>query len=1138
MHFKALCCLLSARQKTITKTMSVMKLIAIVLLVTCLNASASGWTQTVTISERNVPIQKIFKEIFRQTGVSILYNEKLFDHFAPVSVEVKNASIQQVLDACLKDQPFSYTIEDNTIAILQKTGDAAPADPVHDIHGRITDSLGHPLARASVTIRGTHRGTSTDANGDFELKGVVEDATLIISYTGYTTQQVLLGGRAMIDVRLREDASTMDQFVVTALGIERQAKSLGYSTQRVQGAEFENSRETNLANAMVGKVAGLEINASTEMFAASDIRLRGLTPLLVVDGSPINTSTWDLNYNDIESIDVLKGPTAASLYGSAGINGAIVITLKKGRSNRTRVEFTSTNMIQPSLLTSPKVQTQYGEGSNGQYQYVNGSGAGIEGGGFTWGPRLDGRLIAQWDSPIDPATGQRTPIPWVDHSGGKGNLVKFLGTGAMTANNINFESGNDKGSYRISATQEYQQGIVPNTRLEIYGFSLGGKYVFSPYFTLSSSLNYSKQYSPNYRVPRYGSNDYIYSLAFWLGSDINLQDAKNYWAPGKVGTQQRFAQTGYYNNPYFLAYQDINTSDKDVVYGQVSGDISFIPKELTLKLRMGVNANSQQSTEDIPKGETGIPLGNYTISDTRNFTIDNDAIFSFDKKISKVLTIDAIAGASYFYTSQTQENMSTNGLVVPLFYNLSNSLNPVASTNSLNQSQTKSVYANLNLQFWKPLYLTLTGRNDWVSTLPVVNDSYFYPSASLSLVLSDWLRLPDPISFLKLRSSVAEVNTGNTGSTYGQVQTYPVGVYDNLPTMTAPRSLIPSNVLPAASKTYEFGGNIGLAHNRIDLDVNYFNRLDYNNIISEAVSVTTGYNSQTTNGWKYDTRGWEVTLNTTPVKTRDFTWNLNVNYYMGHKYLEALNDGLTQNGYIKIGTRTDQIYANPLLKNSQGQMILVSGTGLPQVDPFPRYTGNYDPNYMYGIQTQFRYKSLTLSIKGDGRVGGKYFSMLPRMVRAGTSPNYDPKARADAANGLSNYVGQGVVVAGGSVQYDGLGNITSDTRKYTANTTTTNYETWEETVGNIQGGRAESFLAADYFKIRDITLTWAIPRKELGKSGLGSAEISVFASNALLITRKASLGDDPSWLLGEDTQTANLKSPTARSFGAQLKLTF
>lgn len=1138
MFFKALCCLSSARRRAITRTMRIMKLTAVALFVLCVNAGAVGWAQTVTLNLRNAPIQKVFKEIFRQTGVSILYKESLFEHFAPVSIAVKNAPIQQVLDECLKSQPFSYAIEDNTISIIEKSASAVPVETSGNIRGHVTDSLGSPLSQASVTIKGSRRGTSTDANGYFELKGVSDDATLLVSYTGYSTQQVRLAGRMEITVRLRQEVTAMNEFVVTALGIERQAKSLGYSTQRVKGEEFSNTRETNLANAMIGKVAGLEINASSEMFISSDIRLRGVSPLIVVDGAPINSSTWDLNYNDIESIDVLKGATAASLYGSAGINGAIVITLKKGRSNRTRVEFTSTNMVQPSLLTSPKVQTEYGEGSNGQYQYVNGSGAGIEGGGFTWGPRLDGRPIVQWNSPIDPTTGQRTPLPWVDHTGGKGNLVKFLTTGFMTANNINFESGNNQGSYRISATQEYQQGIVPNTRLNIYGFSVGGRYVFSPHFQLNSSLNYSKQYSPNYRIPRYGANDYIYSLAFWLGPDIDLNDAKNYWAPGGVGTQQRFAQTGYYNNPYFLSYQDINTSDKDVVYGQVSGDISFIPKELTLKLRIGGNTSSQRSSESIPKGMTGTPLGNYTLSDTRNFTIDNDAILSYNKRFSKALAIEAIAGASYFYNKLAQDNASTNGLVIPLFYTLSNSLNPVSATNTLNESQTKSVYANLNLQFWKPLYLTLTGRNDWVSTLPVVNNSYFYPSASLSLVLSDWLKLPEVISFLKLRSSVAQVNTGNTGSTYGQIQTYPVGVYSNLPTMTVSRTLIPANLLPAASKNYEFGGNIALFRNRISLDVNYFNRLDYNNIISEAVSVTTGYSSQTANGRRYDTRGWEVTLSTTPVKTPDLTWNLNLNWYSGHKYLEALENGLKQDGYIKLGSRTDQIYANPLLRNPQGQLVLVASTGLPQVDPFQRYTGNYDPNFMYGIQTELKYKNLTLSMAADGRVGGKYFSMLPRMVRAGTSANYDHKARADAANGLSNYVGQGVVVTSGSAQYDGLGNITGDTRKYAANTTATSYMTWEETVGNIQGGRAESFLDADYFKLRNVSLGWSVPRKILGKCGIGSADISVFASNVLLITKKASLGDDPSWLLGESTQSANLKSPTARSFGAQLKLTF
>ncbi len=1026
------------------------------------------------------------------------------------------------------------------------TGFLSAAAQSPQVKGTVLDEKGDPLESVSVIVkRGKTeiKATITDKQGSFTLTGLKESAIYdlyfnYVGYSAYVEKSVHISNNSTsLLVRLTPENKELAGVVVTALGIERQSKSLGYSTQRVKGEEFENAKSLNLANAMVGKVSGMEINASTEMFISSDIRLRGVTPLLVVDGTPVNTNTWDLNFNDIQNIDVLKGSTAAALYGSRGINGAIIITLKKGKANRAKVEFSTTNMIQPGLLQSPHVQTEFGTGAGGMYEYANGSGAGIEGGGFTWGPKLDGRLIKQWNSPIDPVTGERTPIPWVDHTGGKGNLVKFLRTGFVSNNNINFEAGNERGSYRISATEGFQKGIVPNTKMNTYGFSVGGKYIFSPKFQVNTSLNYIKEYSPNYRVPRYGANDYIYSLAFWLGADIDLDDARNYWEPGQEGTKQRFQQTGYYNNPYFLAYQNINTYDKDAMYGQISGDYTFIPNELSLKVRIGANSNTIASTQKIPKGFVGTPLGNYTISDNRNLTINNDAILSFTKKIMQNFSINAIAGASYYYNSALTNSLATNGLVTPLVYNMANSLNAVTASNSIAESQTKSLYANVDFQFWKPLFLSITGRNDWASTLPVANNSYFYPSASLSLVLSDWLKLPEAMNFLKVRASVAQVNTGNTGSTYGQVQTYPVSMYNNMPIMTAPRSLIPDNLLPGASRSYEFGGNIAFFKNRLSVDATYFNRLDYNNIISETVSIASGYNSVIANGRKYETRGLELTLNTVPVKTANFQWDLNVNAFKWHKYLRELENALTQDGYIKLGSRTDQIYATPILKNPDGEMIL-GNNGLNQLDPYKRYTGNYDPDFMYGIQSQVRYKNFMLSFSLDGRSGGKYFSMLPRMVRAGTSTDYDSKAREDAANGLVNYVGKGVVVTGGTVTYDGLGNIVSDSRKYASNTTAVSYEAWEKSIGNIAGDRAESFLNADYLKLREVTLEWSLPKGMLGKTKISSAEVSLFGENLLLFTKKASWGDDPSWLISEGSQSSNLKSPTARSFGIQLKLTF
>jgi hypothetical protein len=358
-----------------------------------------------------------------------------------------------------------------------------------------------------------------------------------------------------------------------------------------------------------------------------------------------------------------------------------------------------------------------------------------------------------------------------------------------------------------------------------------------------------------------------------------------------------------------------------------------------------------------------------------------------------------------------------------------------------------------------------------------------------------------------------------------------------MPTMTAPRSLIPSNLLPGSSRSYEFGGNIAFFKNRLNFDVTYFNRLDYNNIISETVSITSGYNSVTANGRKFETRGLELTLNTVPVKTKNFQWSLDMNVFKWHTYLKELENGLTQNGFIKIGSRTDQIYATPILKNPNGDMI-IANNGLNQLDPYQRYTGTYDPDFMFGIQNQLKYKSFTLSFSFDGRKGGKYYSILPRMVRAGTSTDYDSKARQDAANGLVNYVGKGVVITSGSVSYDGLGNIMTDTRQYAPNATAVSYEAWEKSIGNISGSRAESFLLADYLKLREISIGCSIPKKVLGRTKITSGEISLFGENLLLFTRKSSWGDDPSWLIGEGSQTNNLKSPTARSFGFQLKLTF
>ncbi|NJO68109.1 MAG: TonB-dependent receptor, partial [Bacteroidetes bacterium] len=609
-----------------------------------------------------------------------------------------------------------------------------------------------------------------------------------------------------------------------------------------------------------------------------------------------------------------------------------------------------------------------------------------------------------------------------------------------------------------------------------------------------------------------------------LGGDIDLEDSKNYWVPGQEGIQQRFQQLGYYNNPYLLAYENLHTWDKDVVYGQITGTYTFIPEELALKVRVGANNNSFGESEKVPKSMIyyGVKSkGDYIVKNTRNFTINNDLILTYNKKISDLFEVESLAGASLFYDKESWFSSKTYGLSVPDFYNMANSINPGSNSNILEESQTKSVYANINLKIWKPFYLSLTGRNDWVSTLPVNNNSFFYPSVSFSTVLSDVIKMPAFISFLKVRSSYAKVNSGWTGSTYGHIQTYSISTYNNMPTMSVPSTLVPGGLYPSGSRSYEIGGNMAIFNNRLNVDVAYFNRLEYDNIISMNVSQATGYTSVKDNGREYVTKGLELVINAGLLKGNDFNWDVNFNYSTSHQYLESLESGLTRDGYIKLGERTDQIYKYKWLRNSQGELILDSKTGLPIRDNYMRNIGNYDPDFIYGLQTTFRYKRLSLSISMDGRKGGMYFSILPRMGRAGTSTDYDSKLREDAANGLRNYVPKGVIVKDGAVQYDWEGNITSDTRVYEENTVATSYQDYLKSYWNMNNTRAESFLPATYLKLRDVSVSYEIPTTFINRFKISYCEISLVGSNLWILTKKASKGDDPSWVRGRDSNDLN-----------------
>ncbi|TAJ46021.1 MAG: SusC/RagA family TonB-linked outer membrane protein, partial [Chitinophagaceae bacterium] len=401
------------------------------------------------------------------------------------------------------------------------------------VKGRITDALSKkPIEGVSISVKNAKTNTSTDADGQFTI-GAARNSQLLISSVGFQTKQVTVSGDNLT-ISLEASVKQLDEVVITALGIKKEKKLVSYATQEVKGADLIKAREPNPINSLVGKVAGLSVGASAEMLGRPQVLLRGSNiDLYVIDGIPINSDTWNVSPDDIENITVLKGPVASALYGYRGQRGAIIITTKKGSKDKRgyAIEFNSSTMIDKGFIALPKTQDLYGPGDHGKYAFVDGKGGGLNDGDYDiWGPKFEGQLIPQYDSPVDPVTGVRTGTPWTAR--GKDNLKRYIQAGLLTTNNLSVSSSTDKYDIRFSLSHSYQKGIVPNTQLNITNFNINTGYRFNDKLKLDAQLNYNRQYTPNFPDVNYGPNSMIYNITIWGGADWNIDDMRNYWQPG------------------------------------------------------------------------------------------------------------------------------------------------------------------------------------------------------------------------------------------------------------------------------------------------------------------------------------------------------------------------------------------------------------------------------------------------------------------------------------------------------------------------------------------------------------------------------------------------------------------------------
>lgn len=1011
------------------------------------------------------------------------------------------------------------------------------------------------LPGVTILEKNSKNVVQTNNEGHYAIT-VTQPASLVFTAVGMIQQDISVTSN-ILDIYLR-DAQTTDLsevVVTTALGIKKQQKALGYAVQEVKGETLEKTRTSTAIGSLAGKVAGLNISNTTDLFRNPGIELRGKTPLIVIDGIPDpNADPYKINADDIESITVLKGPAAGALYGQIGINGAIMYTTKRGKKGVVSVDVNSSTMFQGSYTVIPKVQSQYGGGDAGKYAYVNGSGSGVEGGGWLWGPKLDQKdpntasgfvELPQYNSPYTPDqsytvtylngdkhTGNYKPIPWV--SRGKDNIRNFFQTGILSTNSVSASAGNDKGSYRISAGHIYQKGVVPNTGVNNSSFSIGGNYDLSKKLTVDAKLTYNREYSDNYPTIGYGPPNILYNLILWIGTDVDIRDLKNYWVPGKEGLQQRNYNVSWYNNPYFVAHELLNGYKKNNAFGQITFDYKFT-NDLSLKFRNGFNQYSENSDIKEPYSYVNysfISKGNYSVTNTNYFDITSDLILNYNRQLSDIFRVNASLGGANAYRNLKSATSATDGLTIPEFYNLSNTTNPLTGSNSLQERRTSSAYGTLDIEAFRFLYANITGRYDKSSTLPVANNNYFYPSAGLSAVISDAVKLPGAISFLKARTSWAKVNTGFVSSSnpYEHILTYSIGgKWNNVPSVVWPASAITPQLIPSTVESAEYGIAAGFLRNRINVDVTYFRNKEYNGFTTVRQSEASGYIGVVQNANIYVRKGWEFVISGTPVAASNFKWQTTFNFSNSHVWLKKAtmpgSEGFVNN--IKEGDRTDRIFIT-YSQTADGRPIF-NKNGSLAFDANPHFFGYGDSKWIYGWQNSFNYKNIGLSFSFDGRLGGLIYSTTnQKMWWGGAAIETANSFRDDAIAGKNTYVAPGVVIKDGSVTYDRRGEIVTDTRQYEENTTAVNYISFMQSdAGNALNNYF--YYSGTYLKMRELVLSYNIPGS-WSKGIFKGASVSFIGNNLFIISKLPNV--DP------DAESDNLQTPSVRSIGFNINLKF
>lgn len=1058
---------------------------------------------------------------------------KRFSTFVPLHIMSSVRSLAILLFVTFISKPF-----------VQAAPAHFPLDKV--VNGQVVGAKGEVLNGVSIVIKGSSAGTSTDAAGKYRISAP-ENGTLVFTFIGYETFEAAVQNQSTINVTLQPSATNLSDVVVTAFGISKAKKALVYSVTTIKGTEFTEARETNVANALTGKIAGVDATqVASGPGGSSRIVIRGngsfnsnQQPLYVVNGLPISsgnsgalTNTTGLNIDrgdgissinpdDIESITVLKSGAAAALYGSQAANGVILITTKGGKSQEGIGVELSSNFVVGTPSSYPDFQTEYGSGNDGVKPATQA--AALSAGRLSYGARADGSQVIQFD-------GVMRPYSIV---GAKKNIKSFYRPSKDWVNTVALSGGTKALNFRLSVSDLRSQSQTPNSTFERKTSNLNLRSSLGPndFITLESNIQYNLEKGTN--RPGVGYAELNSSWATYLiGNTVDIRSL----APGydANGNEIQWNPVPAAANPYFVANKTGNSDDKKRFIGSASATIKLV-KNLSLKGQVAQDFQDVALLSYVPIGAAFTPKGYLNTGQQRNTRTNLNAFLSYNTDFLRNFSVNAFVGANQERISNLNTNLGGVDFIIPNFISYTNLATLNASTTAVpyrseNRSGTNSVFGSADFSYKGIVNVSVTGREDWFSTLRKGHNSIFYPSVGTGIILSDAITMPDAINFLKLRGSWAQVGSSTIlADSINRIYTFTAGGFNGIPVQIPPNNLQNPDIRPLTVTTAEGGFEVQFFHNRFSIDATYYSRVTTNDILQPAISQTSGFVSGNQNIGKITNKGIELLLSAAIINAGDFSWNASYNFAYNQSKIVELAPGIT---YLTIGTGISSavsivnavglpygsLLGWKMKKTADGVQVYNKTSGYE--DRYQDYLGVANPPYTMGFTNNFRYKNFSLNVLLDAKFGAVAFNnMWVYAMRFGLTKNTLPGRET-------------------GVQLDGVDQLGAKFSKFWP---IVDLDTYYNNRG-VNYSELQTF-STDFVKLRSLILSYTIPVKRLKFAKIQSINVGFVARNLAILYRDKAVKDaglDPEMqqTVANATGTAGAGEPRTRTMGLNLNIKF